>query len=204
MHWMETIFITATGTDIGKTYIAANLISELKNAGKNVLALKPVITGWDGNGNSDTHLLLKSSGLEASEQNINNCSPWRFKAPLSADMAAALENREINFAEVLEFCRRPFPGIKIIEGAGGVMSPVNRQKTFLDLVKNIECSVLLVTGTYLGAISHTLTALQLLNNLPVSIIINESENSTVTAEATKASIANFFKGRISIELRKPT
>src|ERR1700689_2331611 len=92
-------FITAAGTGVGKTFVAAALACELKSRGKSVAALKPIISGFDPAApeESDTGILLKAQGLELSEKNITAISPWRFRDPISPGMAAENENRPIDF-----------------------------------------------------------------------------------------------------------
>jgi len=194
---MQQIFITATGTGMGKTFVTAALARQLRARCEKVIAIKPIITGWDDGENTDTKILMKACGMT----DVAACSPWRFTAPLAADMAAASEGRKIDFTEVVAFCNRPFPGTKLIEGAGGVMSPVSAGKTFLDLIKAVGGEVILVTGSYLGSISHTLTALEVLTGLEVRVVINESENSEVPLEETAKSIANFTNAPITILYR---
>jgi dethiobiotin synthetase len=79
----------------------------------------------------------------------------------------------------------------LIEGAGGVMSPLSDGATVLDLIEALDAPVLLVTGTYLGAISHTLTAVEVLRRRGVNIravVINENEGSGTTLEEMHESL----------------
>ena len=106
---MSAIFITATGTDIGKTFVAAGLIRHLRAAGRSVDALKPVVTGFDplDAAASDTGVLLSALGRPVTPAEIDRISPWRFRAPLSPDMAARRENRSASIStRWSEFCRR--------------------------------------------------------------------------------------------------
>jgi len=92
---MSAIFITATGTDIGKTFVAAGLIRHWRAAGRTVEALKPVVTGFDpaAAAASDPGVLLTALGRPVTPAEIDSLAPWRFTAPLSPDMAA---RRSIN------------------------------------------------------------------------------------------------------------
>ncbi len=108
---------------------------------------------------TDTGALLDALGLAATPANLDSVSPWRFVAPLSPDMAAAREQRVIPFDEFLEFCRTPRPSdVTLIEGIGGVMVPLDDTHTVLDWIVELGAPVLLVAGSYLGTLSHTLTA----------------------------------------------
>lgn len=195
---MKTIFITATGTGIGKTLVTTALCYQLQQKGYRVRGIKPIISGWSCDEGSDTVQLLQSLSLPVNDVAIEQTSPWRFAAPLSPDMAAAHEGKLLPLTPIVEFCLSP--GLNhevdylIIEGAGGVMTPINPQQTMLDLMDKVSATVILVTGSYLGSLSHTLTALEVIKarNLPIhSIIVSETEKSTVSLEDTKRSLQPF-------------
>lgn len=194
------LFITSTGTGIGKTTLTAALCRVLCAKGEKVFAVKPIITGWEEGNGTDTAIILKNLGISVTPNNIAAVSPWRFKAPLSPDMAAELENLRINFNEVLDFCLSA-PSPLIIEGIGGCMVPLNEEKTVLDLIAATQTSPILVTGGYLGALSHTLTALHALKTagIPaIALVISESEESPVLPQKTAATLARFYNGPIII------
>ncbi len=95
---MTGLFITATGTGIGKTYVTQHLL-QCDQAQKRVFtACKPIISGWPCSGSekdiqhTDTALLLQAQHQPCTLECIENISPWRFSAPLSPDLAAASEN----------------------------------------------------------------------------------------------------------------
>lgn len=194
---MNVYFVTGAGTDIGKTYVTTLLVRQLKAAGRVVLALKPVISGVPGFERpdfaaSDTAQLLVAQGLEVTSAMVEACSPWRFKEPLSPDMAAVAEGRAVHMPEVADWCRGRIAGavdgaVVLIEGVGGVMSPMTSDALNLDLIKVLGCEVLLVTGSYLGALTHALTALETMKAHGVCVratILNESADSSVDFEAT--------------------
>jgi dethiobiotin synthetase len=161
---VSVVFITGAGTDIGKTYVTALLTRQLRAAGREVLALKPVASGMPkmkaaAFAKTDTAELLKAQGLAITDANVAACSPWRFKEPLSPDMAAAAEGRTLAFADVLAWCREAIATASenvdvLIEGVGGVMSPVADDALNLDWIKALHCPVVLVAGSSLGALNH--------------------------------------------------
>src|SRR5512144_2923982 len=158
---MTTVFVTGNGTDVGKTFVTAKLIAELRAARRSVLALKPVASGFDAENvaATDTGVLLDALDLPATPANVDAVSPWRFAAPLSPDMAAARERRRVPFTDLVEFCRAPRAAdVVLIEGIGGVMVPLDDTHTVLDWIVELGAPVLLVAGSYLGTLSHTLTA----------------------------------------------
>jgi dethiobiotin synthetase len=195
-------FITGTGTDIGKTFVTCSLIKQLKESDKNISAIKPVISGWeDGSNINDTVQILSALKLPHTQENIQKISPWRFKAPLAPSMAARIEGGVIDYNALVEFCKNAASRTDyfLCEGAGGVIVPLNENKTTLDLMCDIGLPAILVAGTYLGAISHTLTAIKTLESSGIKIhciIVNESENS-VNLEDTVAELKNFTQHNLS-------
>ena len=198
---MTAIFITGTGTDIGKTYVAAGLIGRLRKIGRAVGAIKPVVTDFDPSivAGSDPALLLAALGRPATPDQIERISPFRFAAPLSPDMAARRENRRLDFDAVVDFCRRAIvahTGMLLIEGVGGVMVPLDERRTVLDWMAALGRPAVVVAGTYLGSLSHTLTCLDVLQerDIPIPVlVVNESPGSTVPIAETVNTLVNFVR-----------
>ncbi len=205
---MSAYFVTSTGTDVGKTFVTAGLIRYLRGAGSAVDALKPVVSGYDSSvvETSDPAVLLKALGRDVSAEEIARIAPWRFRAPLAPDLAAARENRSVDFAKLIDFSRaavKSTKGILFIEGVGGIMVPLEGKCTVLDWMAALDIPLLLVVGGYLGAISHTLTALDVLAQRKLklaAIVVSESERNTVELEDTVASIERFSSGAAVIGL----
>jgi dethiobiotin synthetase len=206
---MPALFVTATGTDVGKTFVASGLIRAYRRAGRAVAALKPVVSGSAPDDPlGDTRVLLDALGRPATPDTIAALSPWRFKAPLSPDMAAALEGRAIAVADVLAACRAATQPdrLTIIEGAGGVMVPLAPGETFLDLMRALGAPILLVSPTALGAISHLLCALAALDARglsPATIVLNETPGSTVPLAMMIETLAGFGLADRIVALRRP-
>jgi len=196
---MSAIFITGTGTEVGKTFVAASLIRHLRQLGRSVEAIKPVVSGFDPerSATSDPGLLLQALGFPATLPNIERISPWRFRAPISPDAAARREGLRIDVDEVVAFCRSAVEQrqeILLIEGVGGIMVPLDEQRTILDVMMALRLPLILVAGSYLGTISHTLTALDALFRRDMSllaIIVSETPGATVPLEETVAAIGRF-------------
>lgn len=187
---MSALFITATGTDVGKTYIACALIRALRAQGRAVDAFKPVLSGYDTYQGSDAERLLAALGK--TEADLDHMSPLRFAAPLAPPSAARLEGVTIELADLVARCRAratATDGLLLIEGAGGVMSPIAEGATGLDLMGELGVPVIVVTGSYLGAISHVLTALETLwsRGLTIAAVaISESEDAPPGSEIIDA------------------
>ena len=196
---MSGLFITATGTGIGKTFLTAALTRQLRAQGHAPLALKPVLSGFDPASprESDTGDLLEAMDRPLDAANIAAISPWRFRAPLSPDMAAAREDRAIDYGALLTFCREALSthsGPVLIEGVGGVMVPLGADRLVLDWMADLKLPVLVAAGAYLGTISHTLTALEVLRarRVPVrGLVLNEIEPGPVPLAETAAALARF-------------
>lgn len=194
--------MTASGTEVGKTFVTAGICRGLLGRGLSVRALKPVISGFDAGDSSetDTAVLLAAQGLDAAPENIEAVSPWRFAAPLSPDMAAAREGREIDFERLLGFCRMAADGpedVLLVEGIGGVLVPLDATHTVMDWIVALGMPSLVVGGSYLGTISHTLAAIEAMrarNAAVAAVVISESEESPVPLEETVAAIRRFAGG----------
>ena len=201
-------FIAAIGTDIGKTFFVEKICQILRQKKLLVSAIKPIACGFgDDDQNSDSAKILTVLGLEISKNNLDKISPWRFEQATSPHFAAKNSAKEISFEEVINFCREKISVAKkenqflFIEAAGGVMTPINDEKNFLDLAAELRVPVLLLSANYLGAISHTLCAVEALKKHQISpekIIINEyflseKKSSSVDISQVITTIQNFTK-----------
>lgn len=194
---MTTLFVTASGTGVGKTFVMTRLIAELRAASRTVRALKPVASGFDAAHpeESDSGDLLRALALPATSANLDALSPWRFAAPLSPDMAAAREHRTIPFPALLDFCRAPSTAdVTLIEGIGGVMVPLDAEHTVLDWIAALRVPAVLVVGSYLGTLSHTLTAAAVLRERGctlAAVVVSESPEQPVPLADTAEVIEKF-------------
>jgi dethiobiotin synthetase len=203
-------FITATGTDLGKTWLTAGVACVCATRGVAVRALKPVMSGYDeaNPASSDAGVLLGKLGGSGTAKEVARLSPWRFAAPLSPDRAAALEGRAIDFAELVDWCRGEIernPGLLLIEGIGGVMVPLDDRHTVREWLAALGIPVVLIAGTYLGALSHTLTALAALREAgvaPAVVVLNESAGSAASLEDGAASLGPHLGGIPLIIVRR--
>jgi len=206
---MPAVFVTASGTDIGKTFIAEAMLREWRAQGHQVAVLKPVISGFDPAhaAETDTGRLLIAAGAEITDDSIALVSPWRYAAPLSPDMAAAREGRTVPFDDVVAYCLAAINEAHetgmylLIEGIGGVMVPLDDTRTVADLVGELGIPAIVVGGSYLGSLSHTLTACEALQarRVPIdTIVISETPDSEVPLAETRDTVARFV-GKIPVE-----
>ncbi|MCJ2057422.1 dethiobiotin synthase [Methylobacterium sp. J-048] len=196
----RTVFVAGAGTEIGKTYVTAALTRRLRGQGRPVRTLKPLASSVPplsdpAFAESDTARLLDAQGLAVEDETVEACSPWRFAAPLAPDQAAALEGRSLALPDLVGWCRMQIAhseGTLIIEGVGGLMSPVTESATGLDWLRELAVPALLVSGSYLGAISHTLTACETLRLHGIRLLavaVSESEAAPAPLGTVAASIA---------------
>ncbi|MCE9648262.1 MAG: dethiobiotin synthase [Parvibaculum sp.] len=201
---MTAIFVTSSGTDIGKTYVSALLIRQLRARGLPVRAIKPIVSGLDEAtfAASDPAALLDALGEPVEYENAEDISRWRFSAALSPDMAAAREGASVDFDELVNHCkaRMALHDPLLIEGVGGLMVPLDTQHTVLDWMLALEnIAPLLVVGSYLGTISHTLTTLDVMNRhklTPRAIVVSESLSTPVPLEETVETIRRFVDVKV--------
>ena len=157
------IFITATDTDAGKTYVAVQLTKALVNSfNKKVAVYKPIAAGCELNHqnewqNQDALLLQTASNCDQSYQAIN---PIALEQAIAPHIAAQLNNTPINEAIIIDGYHKLSGDINIIEGAGGWRLPLGEGRFLSDLVKIMQPKVLLVVNMKLGCLNHAVLTYQ--------------------------------------------
>ena len=195
-------FVTGTGTDIGKTYF----LEKIARQQQNIKIIKPVISGFnEDDANSDLHRLLKALGQEPSAKNFDEICLYKFTPPLAPNIAAKISGEEINFDKIVNFCQDKIITAKntdqkiYIEGAGGIMTPITDDKTYLDLVLALKIPVILVSKNYLGTISHSLSAIKVLEDSGVKInhiAFNHMRGDEIDPRQNLEILQNFTKVKI--------
>lgn len=167
----QHIFVTGIGTDVGKT-VASAILTEALEADY----WKPIQSG--DLENSDSHKIQR---LISNNRTVIHPEQFTFKTPASPHAAAAIENVTIdmNNIKVPETTNQ-----LLIEGAGGLMVPLNQQDMMVDLIAHCEAQVILVSRNYLGSINHTLLSIKLLEQkkIPVLGIIFNGPKSEATEQ----------------------
>ena len=161
---MKRYFIIGTDTDCGKTYVTCQLLDYFKRQHQVARAIKPVASGcFDRFGQrvSEDELALQRHN-DDSQQSI---SQWRFLPPISPHLAANAIGERITAKGIIDFCDKTDTthlDYLLIEGAGGLMSPLNDKETWLEVLSCSQIPVILVVGMTLGCLNHALlTALAL-------------------------------------------
>lgn len=155
-------FITGTDTGIGKTVVSAMLLLQFKEMGRRVMYMKPVQTGCETRDTErvapDPEFCLRLAGLTPNADEYADICPYRLLMPTSPHLAAAQENVVISLDRIVSSFRRlqeRYDPI-IVEGAGGVLVPLNKQDTMLTLMQRLNLPVVVVCRAGLGTLNHTL------------------------------------------------
>jgi dethiobiotin synthetase len=176
---MSSVFITATGTDIGKTYYAAKLLKSWVEQGYNPAPIKPLMSGFSDEAlaDSDAGKLLRAVGQGATPETINKICMRRYIEPVAPNQAARNLGQTLDYDDILAFVNSRVLMAQgepvLVEGAGGIMSPVTDTKLHLDLINDLAMPAILVTANYLGSISHTLSAVSVMQSryIPIEKIV---------------------------------
>jgi len=203
---MTSYFVTGTGTEVGKTYVTAGILRASRETGRGMAAIKPVLSGYSPAQalGSDPAVLLAAMGRRVTHKAIAAISPWRFAAPISPDMAAARENRQLELPALMAFCQAAMeaaPAGLLIEGVGGAAVPLDATHLVADWIKALKIPAILVGGTYLGTISHTIASAESLvvRGIPIAgIVLSESLVSPVPPEETAMVLARFLPHPVHI------
>jgi dethiobiotin synthetase len=155
----DGVFVTGTGTEVGKTVVAATIARTLAGEGKRVAVFKPAVTGLDEGVETDHELLRRASGSGQSDEEI---APYRYGPPASPHLAAALAGEEIDPARLREAAGVAADGADAIvcEGVGGFLVPLSSGYLVRDLAVDLGYPLVVVAAPGLGTINHTLLTIE--------------------------------------------
>lgn len=182
---IEGLFVTATGTGVGKTLVTAGVLRNLRRRGVAAMAMKPVQTGAapDAQGRLDAPDLAfvrQAAGLEMDEATCALAAPFLYEPACSPHLAARLAGRPIRFERILD-CAKKLAArheMLVVEGAGGLMVPLGEDGMMIDLAAALCLPVLLVAQSGLGTINHTLLSLEALRHRGLrvlGVILNDTQ-----------------------------
>jgi len=194
----RNIFITATNTDIGKTYITEQLLYYYSLFGFRVGVLKPIETGVkDGIPLDGTRLLEKaiSYNTRLHQLTTDDIVPYQFELPASPYVAKG--KTTINIQKIKDSVKEleKYCDILLIEGAGGLMVPIEIDYFMIDLIKELNCKTLLVVPSNLGSINDTLLSIEKLKNSDIAFewTINLYKDLDTFSEITEPFYKNYFE-----------
>lgn len=177
---IQGIFVSGTDTGVGKTLVSALLLLAIKEHFGSAFYFKPIQTGVSSENAEDDDLLTvqRLTGAEFIQP-----STYSFSKPAAPLLAAQAEDRQIDLSLVRQrWLGFSSSGIGVAEGAGGILVPLTKKETILDLVKILDLPLLLVASTRLGTINHILLTLEVAKSrgIPVSgIVLSESQTESV-------------------------
>ena len=195
----KCIFITATGTDVGKTYISALLVKKLRDLGYNCGYFKPALSGAEvRNGKlipGDGDYVLKTAGIDANPMDYVS---YVFKLAVSPHLASEIEKNPIKIEKI----KADFERIKkkydylVVEGAGGIVCPFNLSENKLmlpDVIKALDLDILVVASASLGTINSTVLTTEYANQQGIKIkgiILNDYNENDFMQRDNKKQVEN--------------
>tara|TARA_B000000475_G_scaffold91920_1_gene74707 strand:+ start:311 stop:982 length:672 start_codon:yes stop_codon:yes gene_type:complete len=166
------IFISGTNTEVGKTFITVNIIKLLQSKGYLINPYKPVETGCKKRLSrlvpNDSSLFHKAIEERLSLDQIN---PYRFIQPISPATAIKLSNKRITISNYLsKFKSLPRCDFSVIEGAGGLFSPLALDGFNIDLIKKVKAPTILVAKDEIGVINNVMLSLNILRQYKIKVL----------------------------------
>ena len=192
----KSIFVSATNTDIGKTYACEKFLRYFAKAGLKVGYFKPCETGvidkpLDG---SKMFELIKELNKDFENVTLNDVVPYQFRLPAAPYVASKDTIIDIEFLKEKKKYLQSFCDVLIIEGAGGLMVPVKKNLFMIDLINIFDSSAFLITSSKLGCINDTLLSCEALKNknIDFEFFINLFQDIDTFNEVSKPFLIDYF------------
>lgn len=169
----QHFFVTGTDTGVGKTHVSVKLIQQLVAQGLKVVGMKPVASGcewidgvWQ---NEDVAKLVAASNVNAPLALVN---PYRFDPPIAPHIAAAQIGTPIELCVIVDAYHQlsRLADVVVVEGAGGLLVPLNGTQTIADLILALRLPAVMVVGMQLGCINHALLTVQVMQQKNIGLI----------------------------------
>lgn len=194
----QTLFITGTDTGVGKTVLTALLARFLRGRAASVAAFKPVCSG----GRDDARALHAALGGTLTLDEIN---PWHFRAPIAPSLAAVREGKSVSLKQVVEHIRTTQKNfdVTLVEGAGGLLSPLGKNFDSRDLMNALRASPVIVAPNKLGVVNHILLALEALPKrlrARVKIVLMAPPKPDAATASNAKLIGQFFPAKNIVSL----
>jgi dethiobiotin synthetase len=189
----QTLFITGTDTGVGKTVLTALLVKFLRERGINAAALKPICSG--GRGDAQKIFAAMNGALS-----LNEINPWHFRAAVAPLLAARRENKKVKLSQVVTHARAMQKRFEIllVEGAGGLLSPLGENFNSHDLILALRAMPIVVAQNKLGAVNQILLTLEALpKNLRAKarIVLVSPRKPDASTKANAKLLAEFFDSK---------
>jgi dethiobiotin synthetase len=203
----RTLFITGTDTGVGKTMLTVLLTQFLRERGVNVGTLKPICSG----SREDVRKILAAmkgafevqspkSKVQSLTLSLDEINPWHFRAPVAPLPAARKENKRVKFSQVLTHVRamqKRFD-VLLIEGAGGLLSPLGENFNSRDLIVSLRATSIIVCPNRLGVVNQVLLTLEALpKNLQAKarVVLMSPQRPDASAKTNARLLAEFFDAK---------
>jgi dethiobiotin synthetase len=198
------VFVTGTGTEVGKTVVAAAIARSLAAEGRRVAVFKPALTGLEDPGEPDHELLRRAAGSGQSDEEI---APYRYGPPASPHLAAALAGEEIDPARLRAGAERAASGAEVLvcEGVGGLLVPLAPGYLVRDLAADLGLPLVIAASPGLGTINHTLLTIAAARAAAIEVakvvLTPWPESPTPVEESNRETIAAL--GEVAVETLPP-
>lgn len=155
---MNGLFITATDTDAGKTFVTAGIARLWRRQQRRFRVCKPVATGAAGEWSDDTRLLAAAAG----DADLRAVTPYTFAAAAAPPVAARLAGTSLTLQELANAVRRRVADgtTVLVEGVGGLLCPLTERETVADLAAELDLPLIVVSRRSLGTLNHTLLTVE--------------------------------------------
>lgn len=207
----KAIFVTATGTDVGKTYISALIVKKIRELGYNCGYFKPALSGAiEKDGKlipGDCDFVLKTAGINFAPLNYVS---YVFKTAVSPHLAAEIENNPIKIEKIksdYEEIKKEFDYL-VVEGAGGIICPFNlkEQKLLLpDVIKELGLDILVIASASLGTINSTVLTVEYAKQQGINvkgIILNNYDENDFMQKDNKIQVENLTGVKVVATVKK--
>jgi dethiobiotin synthetase len=195
MQYEKVYFVSGIDTDAGKSYATGFIAAEWRKSGVNAITQKLIQTGSTGlSEDIETHRRIMGTGLLPEDLDNTTC-PLRFSYPASPDLAARIDNRTIDLSicdESTDKLLERYDTV-LIEGAGGLMVPIDGFYTMADYAAERNLPLILVTNPKLGSVNHTLLSLELCINRGIRVAILAYNLYNATSDEITEDTRNFLK-----------
>lgn len=199
---MEGVFVTGTGTEVGKTVVAAAIARALAEKGKRVAVFKPAVTGLNDEPPADgpDHEVLR--GAAGSSQSDEEIAPYRYGPPMSPHLAAALAGEEIEPARLLRAARTAAADADalVCEGVGGLLVPLSPRYLVRDLAVDLALPLVIAASPGLGTINHALLTIEAARatelEIAAVVLTPWPDSPTAIEESNRKTIAGLSEVRV--------
>ena len=203
---MKALFVTGTGTDIGKTYVSAALARAMTKKNLKLAYYKAAVSGAESIESSDAGYVSMQAQLK---QETSSLLSYLYKKPLSPHLAARGENRFASLDKIKEdFKNLADYDYVLVEGAGGIICPVvweeNLKLMYTDIIKALNLSVMVVADAGLGTINHTVLTLNYLKSLGIKIqgvILNRYDENSLMHKDNLYMIEHLSNIKVDVDHR---